>query len=77
VKRHSSHSQALPPKRPAMGYIEEMRAVIDEFPDSVLLGEVQGGIDRIGQFYDKHAIASSAAQFSSRRVPEPRVSGRL
>lgn len=35
-----------------MIYIEEMRAVVDEFPDRVVLGEVQGGGDRIGQFYD-------------------------
>jgi alpha-glucosidase len=34
-----------------MQYIEEMRSVIDEFPDRVLVGEVQGGIGRIGQFY--------------------------
>jgi alpha-glucosidase len=35
-----------------MGYLEGIRAVIDEFPDRVLLGEVQGGVDRIGEFYD-------------------------
>jgi alpha-glucosidase len=35
-----------------MCYIEELRAAVDEFPNRVLLGEVQGGIDRIGQFYD-------------------------
>ncbi|RVG14649.1 alpha-amylase family glycosyl hydrolase [Sinorhizobium meliloti] len=35
-----------------MSYIEEMRAMIEEFPDRALLGEVQGSIDRIGQFYD-------------------------
>lgn len=34
-----------------MGYIEEMRAVVDEFPDRVLLGEVQGGAGRVGPFY--------------------------
>jgi alpha-glucosidase len=34
-----------------MGYLEEMRAVVDAFPDRVLLGEVQGGIARIGGFY--------------------------
>ena len=34
-----------------MDYIEEMRAVIDEFPDRVLLGEVQSGVERIGQVY--------------------------
>jgi len=35
-----------------MAYIEDMRAVVDEFPDRLVLGEVQGGVDRIGQFYD-------------------------
>ncbi len=35
-----------------MDYIEEIRAVLDEFPDRVLIGEVQGGVERIGQFYD-------------------------
>ncbi|WP_373414672.1 alpha-amylase family glycosyl hydrolase [Ensifer aridi] len=35
-----------------MSYIEEMRAVVEEFSDRALLGEVQGGIGRIGQFYD-------------------------
>ena len=35
-----------------MGYLEDIRAVIDEFPERALLGEVQGGVDRIGQFYD-------------------------
>ncbi|MBB4018361.1 alpha-glucosidase [Chelatococcus caeni] len=34
-----------------MRYLEEMRAVVDEFPDRVVLGEVQGGTGRIGQFY--------------------------
>jgi alpha-glucosidase len=34
-----------------MDYLEELRAAVDEFPDKVLLGEVQGGIDRIGRFY--------------------------
>ena len=28
-----------------------MRAVVNEFPDRVLAGEVQGAIDRIGRFY--------------------------
>ncbi len=35
----------------SMTYLEEMRAVIDEFPDRVLAGEVQGKTDRIGHFY--------------------------
>jgi alpha-glucosidase len=35
-----------------MGYLEDIRAVIDEFPERALLGEVQGGVDRIGQFSD-------------------------
>jgi len=35
----------------AMTYLEEMRAVLDEFPDRVLAGEVQGKTDRIGHFY--------------------------
>jgi alpha-glucosidase len=34
-----------------MGYLEEIRAVVDEFPDKVLLGEVQGGVERVGRFY--------------------------
>jgi len=34
-----------------MSYLEEIRAVVDEFPDRVLVGEVQGKIDRIGHFY--------------------------
>ncbi|YCI06970.1 alpha-amylase family glycosyl hydrolase (plasmid) [Ensifer sp. D2-11] len=34
-----------------MSYIEEMRAVLDAFPDRVLLGEVQEGFRHIGQFY--------------------------
>jgi len=34
-----------------MGCLEELRAVIDEFPDRVLAGEVQGKVDRIGHFY--------------------------
>jgi alpha-glucosidase len=38
-------------RRESMGYIEEMRAVLDEFPERVLAGEVQGKIDRIGHFY--------------------------
>jgi alpha-glucosidase len=32
-------------------YLEDLRAVVDEFPDRVLAGEVQGKIDRIGNFY--------------------------
>jgi len=34
-----------------MDYIGEMRAVIDEFPYRILLGEVQGGVERFGQLY--------------------------
>jgi len=34
-----------------MGYLEELRAVVDEFDDRVLCGEVQGKTDRIGHFY--------------------------
>jgi alpha-glucosidase len=32
-------------------YLEDLRAVVDEFSDRVLAGEVQGKIDRIGHFY--------------------------
>jgi alpha-glucosidase len=35
----------------AMGCIEMMRQVLDEFDDRVLCGEVQGKTDRIGHFY--------------------------
>jgi alpha-glucosidase len=35
----------------SMSYIEEIRGVVDEFPDCVLAGEVQGKTDRIGHFY--------------------------
>ena len=35
-----------------MAYIEAMRAVVEEFPERILCGEVQGKIDRIGHFYD-------------------------
>jgi len=34
-----------------MHYIEELRAVIDEFDNRLLCGEVQGKTDRIGHFY--------------------------
>jgi alpha-glucosidase len=34
-----------------MAYLEELRAVLDEFDDRVLAGEVQGKTDRIGHFY--------------------------
>jgi alpha-glucosidase len=37
----------------SMAYLEEMRAVVDEFEDRVLAGEVQGTTDRIGHFYGK------------------------
>lgn len=32
--------------------LEELRAVLDEFDDRVLAGEVQGKLDRIGHFYE-------------------------
>ena len=35
----------------SMECLEELRAVIDEFDDRVLAGEVQGKLDRIGHFY--------------------------
>jgi alpha-glucosidase len=35
----------------SMTYLEEIRAVLDEFPDRVLAAEVQGKTDRIGHFY--------------------------
>lgn len=35
----------------AMDCIEHLRAVVDEFPERVLAGEVQGKLDRIGHFY--------------------------
>jgi alpha-glucosidase len=35
----------------SLHYLEEIRAVVDEFPDRVLAGEVQDKIDRIGHFY--------------------------
>jgi alpha-glucosidase len=38
-------------RRESLTYLEEMREVVDEFPNRVLAGEVQGKIDRIGQFY--------------------------
>src|SRR3954453_4848956 len=34
-----------------MQYLEGLRAVVDEFDDRVLCGEVQGKTDRIGHFY--------------------------
>jgi alpha-glucosidase len=34
-----------------MECLEELRAVLDEFPDRAFAGEVQGKIDRIGHFY--------------------------
>ncbi|HVY79550.1 MAG TPA: alpha-amylase family glycosyl hydrolase [Steroidobacteraceae bacterium] len=33
------------------GYLVDLRAVVDEFPDRVLLGEVQGATERIWRFY--------------------------
>jgi len=38
-------------RRESMGYLEEMRQVVDEFADRALAGEVQGKTDRIGHFY--------------------------
>lgn len=35
----------------SMACLEELRAVIDEFDDRLLAGEVQGKVDRIGHFY--------------------------
>jgi alpha-glucosidase len=35
----------------SLGCLEDLRAVLDEFPDRVLAGEVQGKLDRIGHFY--------------------------
>lgn len=39
-------------RRETMQYLEEIRAVIDEFEDRVLCGEVQGKTGRIGHFYE-------------------------
>jgi alpha-glucosidase len=38
-------------RRESMGCLEEIRQIIDEFPERVLAGEVQGKTDRIGHFY--------------------------
>ena len=38
-------------RRETMQHIEEVRAVLDEFDERVLCGEVQGKTDRIGHFY--------------------------
>jgi alpha-glucosidase len=38
-------------RRESMACLEEIRAVLDEFGDRVLAGEVQGKTDRIGHFY--------------------------
>jgi alpha-glucosidase len=38
-------------RRETMDCIEDMRAVVDEFDDRVICGEVQGKTDRIGHFY--------------------------
>jgi alpha-glucosidase len=38
-------------RRESMGYLEEIRQVLDEFENRVLVGEVQGKTDRIGHFY--------------------------
>jgi alpha-glucosidase len=41
-------------RREVLGCLEEIRGVVDEFEDRVLLGEVQGKTDRIGHFYGNH-----------------------
>ena len=38
-------------RREAMTCLEEIRQIVDELPDRVLAGEVQGKTDRIGHFY--------------------------
>lgn len=38
-------------RREAMGCLEDIRQIVDEFPDRILAGEVQGKTDRIGHFY--------------------------
>lgn len=38
-------------RRESMNCLEEIRHVVDEFPDRLLAGEVQGKTDRIGHFY--------------------------
>jgi alpha-glucosidase len=38
-------------RRESMGYLEEIRKTIDEFPNRMLAGEVQGKTERIGHFY--------------------------
>jgi alpha-glucosidase len=45
----SASSPAIGRNRAGTG---ELRAVVDEFPDRVLAGEVQGELDCIGHFYD-------------------------
>jgi len=35
----------------SMTFLEEIRRVVDEFPERVIAGEVQGDSDRIGHFY--------------------------
>jgi alpha-glucosidase len=34
-----------------LSILEDLRAIVDEFPDRVLLGETQGAVERIGAFY--------------------------
>jgi len=38
-------------RRETMRYVEELRAVLDEFDERLMCGEVQGKTDRIGHFY--------------------------
>jgi len=40
-------------RRETMRYLEHLRAVVNEFDNRVLCGEVQGKTDRIGHFYGK------------------------
>jgi alpha-glucosidase len=39
-------------RRDSLECLEELRAVVDEFDDRMLAGEVQGKVDRIGHFYE-------------------------
>jgi alpha-glucosidase len=34
-----------------LGYLSELRRVVDEFPDRVILGEIQGATDRVPRFF--------------------------
>src|SRR5829696_8730672 len=39
-------------RRDSLECLEELRAVVDEFDNRMLAGEVQGKVDRIGHFYE-------------------------